>query len=58
MRIAMLAFLEKILLQTAMDLNTVPVIKSSPVCNKYETPLITMELTSGFICGSDSVWKN
>lgn len=54
----MLAFLEKILLQTAMDLNTVPVIKSSPVCNKYETPLITMELTSGFICGSDSVWKN
>lgn len=41
----------------AMDLKTVSIIKSSLVCDKYKT-LVTMELTSEFICGSDSVCGN
>lgn len=38
--------------------NVYMIIKSSSVYDKYETPLTTKELTSGFICGSDSVCEN
>lgn len=42
----------------AMDLKTVLIIKSSSVYVEYKTPLITMELTSGFFRGSDSAGEN